>query len=190
MTTRSRVLIAGVALIGLAAAGFAATGTAHERSGGVHKKYHGTHHAYAGKRHHGMDRHGKRHGHRMMRFFMERHDADGDKRVTLEEIETVRTDRVGEFDSDGDGRLSLEEYEALWLDQMRRRMVRSFQRYDVDGDAQVTQEEYVDPVLKRAERFDRNRDGAIDRDDRRRHHKRGKTERPQKPADETDNSRT
>ncbi|QPC41421.1 EF-hand domain-containing protein [Kaustia mangrovi] len=178
MTKRSKILVAGVALLGLAAAGTATAVQAHERWGGGH---HGYHHARGGQScdmgkwgggrhgHKGMRAHRKgMHGHGGMHMwrFMERYDANGDKSVTIEEIETVRSDALKKFDADGNGQLSLEEYQALWLDRMHRRMVRDFQRYDVDGDAQVTIEEYVEPAKKRAERFDRNDDGALNRDDR------------------------
>ena len=42
-------------------------------------------------------------------------------------------------------------------------MVRAFQRFDVDGDASVTLDEYTKPLSKIVERRDRNGDGAISR---------------------------
>ncbi|MEO1459248.1 MAG: hypothetical protein AAFV49_17045 [Pseudomonadota bacterium] len=123
-------------------------------------------------RHHGRSR-----GHRArLRGYLQLrdlYDTDGDGRVTQAEIDATRTDRVETFDADADGALSIEEYEALWLDAMRDRMVRRFQRHDRDGDGQVTAEEFQrstrDLVLMR----DRNEDGALDADDfRRRPHSR------------------
>jgi hypothetical protein len=52
-------------------------------------------------------------------------------------VDAVRAERFAQFDEDGDDVLDLQEYEALWLDAMRTRMVRAFQRLDIDGDAQV-----------------------------------------------------
>ena len=51
-------------------------------------------------------------------------------------------------------------------------MVRSFQRLDEDGDATVTLDEYVAPMSKIVERRDRNGDGALSREDRKRKHHR------------------
>ena len=83
-----------------------------------------------------------------------------------------RTARHGKYDANGDGKLSLEEFKGLWLEAYHRKMVRSFQRLDIDGDATVTLDEYVDPLSKIVERRDRNGDGALSREDRRwRHHR-------------------
>ena len=99
---------------------------------------------------------------------IERFDRSGDGRVSQEDVDAVRAERFAAFDADGDGELSLEEYEALWLDAMRRQMVRDFQRLDVDGDARVTEEEFRAPYRRLVERFDRTGDGVITEDDDRR----------------------
>ncbi len=104
----------------------------------------------------------------MERLF-ERYDTSGDGRVTQADIDEVRAERHAAFDADGDGELTLEEYEALWLDAMRRHMVRSFQRLDVDGDGRVTVEEFQAPFARIVERLDTAEDGVVTRDDVRRH---------------------
>ena len=96
---------------------------------------------------------------------IERFDRSGDGRVSQEDVDAVRAERFAAFDAEGDGALSLEEYEALWLDAMRPRMVRSFQRLDVDGDARVTEEEFLAPYRRLVERFDRTGDGVITEDE-------------------------
>ncbi|MEO0760891.1 MAG: hypothetical protein AAFZ09_03645, partial [Pseudomonadota bacterium] len=93
------------------------------------------------------------------------YDTDGDGRITQAEIDAVRADQHGRFDSDDDGALTLEEYEALWLDAMRERMVRRFQRHDRDGDGRVTTEEYGREMRNLVERRDRNGDGVLSRED-------------------------
>lgn len=92
---------------------------------------------------------------------MEQFDRSGDGQISQDDIVASRGERFGAFDSDGDGVLALEEYEQLWLDTMRPRMVRSFQRLDVDGDATVTAEEFQAPFDGMVARLDRDGDGLI-----------------------------
>ena len=70
--------------------------------------------------------------------FFEKYDTNNDGQISKDEINAVRADQLKKFDTNGDGVLSLEEYQALWLDQMHPLMVRSFQRFDVDGNGTVT----------------------------------------------------
>lgn len=101
-----------------------------------------------------------------IRMFMERYDANNDGRITQEEIDANRSQWHGEFDANKDGRLSLQEFQALWLRARFEQMVREFQRFDRNGDAQVTLDEYRGPLTDLVERLDRNDDGALSRDDR------------------------
>lgn len=165
----------------------------HGEGRGPHMRGRGEHHGmHRGHGHHGSGREsdreegwahrGREHGGKMGRGrgmdrvlgLLELYDMDGDDRVTQDEIDKVRADRLAEFDSDGNGVLSLQEYEALWLDAMRERMVDRFQSHDDDGDGQVTVEEFSKRTARLVMRRDRNEDGAIGledarRDDRRRH---------------------
>ena len=70
------------------------------------------------------------------------------------------------------GKLTLAEFEALWLEFMRQRMVRGFQRIDRDGDAEITIVEFLEPYSRIVERMDRNEDGVLDKNDRRKRMKR------------------
>ena len=125
--------------------------------------------------------HGKRDGMRRggvrakirMQEFIETNDADGDGRVTQDEVDQWRADRLASFDADGNGQLSLDEYEQLWLDAMRERMVRQFQKHDSDGDAQVTADEFGERTAHMVMMRDRNEDGVISVDDLGRHGRRG-----------------
>jgi len=95
-----------------------------------------------------------------MRLF-EEFDRSGDGEISRADIEAVRSERLAAFDADGDGVLTLDEYEALWLDAMRPRMVRGFQRLDIDGDAAVTAAEFIAPYEGLVDRFDRDGDGMM-----------------------------
>lgn len=106
-------------------------------------------------------------GERAERMF-ERFDTNQDGTITQAEIDEVRSSRLAEFDEDGDGSLTIEEYQVLWMDAMRPRMVRAFQRLDTDGDASVTVEEFVEPFGSMVRRLDRNDDGELTQDDLRR----------------------
>lgn len=97
---------------------------------------------------------------------IEQFDADKDGKLTQAELDTSRAGQHGKFDTNKDGKLTLKEYEALWLDAMKTRMVRNFQRHDTDGDAVVTVEEFGARFANLVERMDRNGDGAISKDDR------------------------
>jgi Ni/Co efflux regulator RcnB len=142
------------------------------RHGDKHERRHadrheGRHHGKGhGHGYHGKHGYGPRHNGFIAEFF-ERYDVDGTGKIKIEEILTLRGDELKKFDKNGDGQLDLQEYETLWLDKMREHMVRSFQRYDRDGNAQVTPEEYNRQVERLAKRLDRNKDGTIEKFDRR-----------------------
>jgi len=107
---------------------------------------------------------------RMMRRrinrLMDRYDANNDGTLTQDEINSTRNKILDEYDKDKNGKLSLGEFQELWIKRNNRRMVRSFQRFDKDGDAQITREEYNQPTARLVERLDRNRDGTFDPQDR------------------------
>lgn len=98
----------------------------------------------------------------------ENFDANGDGKLTQGEVDQTRRERFTSFDADNDGKLSLSEYQALWSDAMRSRMVDRFQRFDDDGDAAVTSEEFLAPFGKVVSRMDRDDNGELSRDELRR----------------------
>ena len=102
---------------------------------------------------------------------MERYDTNNDKKVTQEEINTNREAWHKDFDANNDSKLSLDEFMQLWLKARAQLIVREFQRFDRDGDAGLTQDEYLRPMVDHVETRDRNDDGALSREDTRRHHK-------------------
>ena len=141
----------------------------------AHGKWHGKWH---GKRGRG-DRKRRNHRERAQRKIrmieaLETFDADKDGSITQAEVDQMRADRLKAFDTDGDGMLSLAEYEALWLDAMRKRMVRRFQRHDSDGDGKITTEEFSERTKHMVLRRDRNEDGVLNMEDLKPRGRRGK----------------
>lgn len=125
---------------------------------------------------------GRGHGSMMMMMHMaERYDADKDGKISQSEIDANRTAWHGEFDGDKNGNLSLTEFQSLWLKARHEEMVREFQRFDRDGDGQVTLDEYKAPMAGMAAQMDRDGDGMMGPGDAPgRHGKR----RPQMPQGE------
>jgi hypothetical protein len=111
-----------------------------------------------------------RHGHGMhnMQMMAERYDANKDGKLSQEEIDTNRTSWHGEFDADKNATLSLQEFQGLWLKARNEEMVREFQRFDRDGNGQVTLDEYKQPLANMVARMDHNGDGVLSPDDRKR----------------------
>jgi hypothetical protein len=110
--------------------------------------------------------HGSGRGHMgMMMNMAERYDADKDGKVSQSEIDANRTAWHGEFDGDKNGNLSITEFQSLWLKARREEMVREFQRFDRDGDGQVTLDEYKAPLAGMVARMDRDGDGTMSPDD-------------------------
>ncbi|WP_157973559.1 EF-hand domain-containing protein [Tropicimonas sp. IMCC34043] len=106
-------------------------------------------------------------------------DADGDGRVTLEEVQLRRDDLFASFDADENGALSVDELSAL-TDMRDGMMPRPAGRaangsgfdttmiarmLDADGDGNVSRDEYVGMAGRLFGRMDRNGDGAVAADD-------------------------
>lgn len=102
----------------------------------------------------------------MMGRILQQADANGDRALTQDEIDTFRAALVANADASGDGNISLDEFETLYLEVTRARMVDAFQALDADGDGVVTQAESDARFGDIVDRMDRNQDGQFDRDDR------------------------
>lgn len=173
MQRRAKMVIAAAAA-GLFATAVVGGAVAANRGHGGGHGYHGMGHGGWGGGHHGMGHGGWRGGHHrgkgmrhMIKNFAKRYDADKDGKISQEEIDTNRSDWHKKFDADSNGTISLKEFEALWLEAKRQKMIRAFQRLDADGDAQLTIDEYKEPMSDVVERWDRNGDGVLSREDRR-----------------------
>lgn len=152
MQRKTKLIIAAVSTVGLTALALGGYAVADSRHGGMG---HGM-----------MDGHGR--GFAMMHMadnFAERYDTNKDGKVSQEEIDTNRTQWLGDADANKDGKLSMDEFQTLWARAHRERMVREFQRFDRDGDAGVTLDEYRRPLNNVVATMDQNNDGVLSQDD-------------------------
>lgn len=100
-------------------------------------------------------------------------DTDGDGRITLEEIQAKRAERVGAIDADGDGKLSAAELAQPRIAEATERATRAaermVERQDVDGDGLLSAAELAvrpeGPGPEFFERIDADNDGAITREE-------------------------
>ncbi|MGI9405321.1 MAG: EF-hand domain-containing protein [Hyphomicrobiaceae bacterium] len=147
--------------------GMHAAESGHRGDGGFRGSHSGGGHGWGHRG--GGHRWGRHHrrGHRMKRM-MRRFDTNEDDQLTQAEIDDARRALVTKHDANSDGQLTLAEFQNLWLEVRRRRMVRSFQRIDEDGDAAITIDEFLEPFSGVVKRLDRNEDGVLDKNDRRR----------------------
>ncbi len=109
---------------------------------------------------------GGRGGSEMMMQVFQRMDADDDGKITQEEVDAFRAAQVTAADASGDGALSIEEFDTAYRDLTRSKMVRAFQRLDVDGDGIISADEMDNRFGSFVEKMDRNGDGALSMEDR------------------------
>ena len=95
-------------------------------------------------------------------------DADGNGKVTQAELDAFRQAQVTKADTSGDGAVDLAEFEVIFRERTRPLMVDAFQMLDDDGDGKVTDAELSERFGAVVARLDRNGDGALSLEDRRR----------------------
>lgn len=94
-------------------------------------------------------------------------DADGDGRVTTEELQAFRTSQVEGVDADGNGLVSQAELEAHMSARMAERIgtmaAERIASQDANGDGQLSVEELMMPPMpaRMFERLDADGDGAV-----------------------------
>ncbi len=137
----------------------------HHRGGGDG----GWHQSHMGKGH-GFHRGGKRHGKMGRMIRLKQRDADNDGTVTLDEFLKPRADKFAKIDANGDGMLDRAELTARMRECSGQRQRMMMVRLDVDGDGQVTKEEFE----KSAGRHRWGKRGRCGRDRYRGHGDRGR----------------
>jgi Ca2+-binding EF-hand superfamily protein len=95
--------------------------------------------------------------------FLRRFDRNGDGKIEASEFKDER--RFAAMDRDQDGVLSKTEIEQALDKQDRERGMGFLERFDRDRDGKVTREEFTGPA-KLFDRMDRNKDGVIDAADK------------------------
>ncbi len=111
-------------------------------------------------------------GHMLDRF--ESIDADGDGKITLDDIKERRAARFAEADANSDGDLSIAELEALIEKRRKEYLARRHGGLDINGDGKVSAEEFSAGGNHWFNRADVNNDGVVTREELRRikfHHK-------------------
>ena len=91
--------------------------------------------------------------------FLRRHDKNGDGKVEAKELGNER--RFAAMDRDQDGVLTKAEIDQALDKQDRERGMGFLERFDRDRDGKVTREEFTGPA-RVFDRMDRNKDGVID----------------------------
>ncbi len=107
----------------------------------------------------------------------DRLDANGDGKITADEMNAKHADMIAAADANGDGGVTKEEMKAYH--EKRRAEMRAKHNPDKNGDGVVDKEEYLASAEERFDRMDKNDDGVISEDEKgrgkgRRHHRGGK----------------
>ncbi len=89
-----------------------------------------------------------------------RADADGDGRVSVEELRAARDTMFGRLDRNGDGVLTSDDRPRL--EAAKRRLEGLREQMDADGDGQVTKDEFVNGPTPFFTQADTNQDGFVD----------------------------
>ncbi|WP_264212857.1 EF-hand domain-containing protein [Leisingera thetidis] len=114
-------------------------------------------------------------GHHGARMSFEEIDADGNGEVTKAEIQAMKDAHFARADADGDGKLTLDEMQARAQERANERAARMLERFDKDADGALSKEELPQPrrAGKKFDRMDADGSGGISKqefDEARMHH--------------------
>lgn len=116
------------------------------------------------------DKHGGkgRHHEKMVERMFERMDTDKDGSISKAEFDAAKKARFTRADANGDGKISLEEMTTEAQERAAKHAERHFAKLDKDGDGAVTAEEMEEARPGHGDMFaklDKNEDGMISREE-------------------------
>ncbi len=88
-------------------------------------------------------------------------DANGDGKVTREEVAAFRSAEFKQFDANKDGKLNAEEYVAMAEDIRLKLLVVRFKKHDLDSDGNLTEAELATRADRMFDHLDQSNTGAI-----------------------------
>ncbi len=104
-------------------------------------------------------------------------DANGDGKITQDEMQARAAARFSQADSDGDGAISRDEMMARAMARAEKRVDRMMSRMDADNDGKVSQAEMQNMRDKRMgrmiKRMDTDGDGALSKEEFAAGHRKG-----------------
>ncbi|KIC13838.1 EF-hand domain-containing protein [Leisingera sp. ANG-Vp] len=132
----------------------------------------------------------KGYGHHGPKMSFEEIDADGNGEVTKAELQAMKEARFAKADADGDGKLTLEEMQAHAQERANERAAQMLERFDKDGDGALSKDELPQPrrAGKMFDRMDADGSGGISKEEfeEARMHHRGKHRHGNGHGDETE----
>ena len=113
---------------------------------------------------------------------MERLDVNNDQAIDENEFMVLGAERFETADLNGDGAVTAEEaeqaaytaMEARMRERIAKRVARRMEQLDTDGDGRISREESEAGSKERFAKLDRNNDGVLTREDRKRRKHRGR----------------
>ena len=101
----------------------------------------------------------------------DRMDSNGDGKITAEELSERQAELIANADSDGDGALTKDELKAYRKE--KREEHRAKHNPDANDDGLIDRTEFINAAQERFDRMDKNGDGVISEDERRKRGRRG-----------------
>lgn len=94
------------------------------------------------------------------RWLLAKYDANGDQVITINEVNDKRVKLFAYMDGNMDGQVSFDEYQHLDIRKRQMLLQARFEKLDLDDDGNLSDAEYSS-YLGSFERFDHNGDGEI-----------------------------